>query len=118
MVFFHGGGWFCGGGNTNWYSPRYLLDKDVVLVVPNYRLGPLGFLSTGDGVAPGNNALKDQTLALRWVRDNIESFGGDPNSVTIFGESAGGASVHYHLLSPLSRGNYGTRSRERFNKQF
>jgi carboxylesterase type B len=65
-----------------------------------------GFLSTGDSAAPGNFGLKDQVAALRWVHDNIEKFGGNPNSVTLFGESAGGSSVHYHMLSPLSRGKY------------
>ncbi|XP_050306615.1 venom carboxylesterase-6 [Anthonomus grandis grandis] len=104
MVFFHGGGWLCGGGNTIWYGPDFLIDRDVVLVVTNYRLGALGFLSTGDHVAPGNNGLKDQNLALKWVQTNIQYFGGDPKSVTIFGESAGGASVHYHMLSPMSKG--------------
>lgn len=104
MVFFHGGGWLCGGGNTHWYGPDVLLDENVVLVVANYRLGALGFLSTGDHVVPGNNGLKDQNLALKWVRSNVRAFGGDPGSVTIFGESAGGASVHYHMLSPISAG--------------
>jgi carboxylesterase type B len=65
-----------------------------------------GFLSTGDTAAPGNFGLKDQVAALRWVRDNIDVFGGNPDSVTLFGESAGGSSVHYHMLSPLSRGEY------------
>ncbi|KDR12773.1 Esterase FE4 [Zootermopsis nevadensis] len=102
MVYIHGGGWVAGTGRN--YQPTYLLDRDVVLVTFNYRLGPLGFLSTGDSACPGNNGMKDQVAALRWVRDNIAAFGGNPSSVTIFGESAGGASVHYHMLSPASRG--------------
>ncbi|XP_047106560.1 venom carboxylesterase-6-like [Schistocerca piceifrons] len=67
--------------------------------------GP-GFLSTGDEVVPGNMGLKDQTEALRWVQRNIAAFGGDPDRVTIFGQSAGGASIHYHILSPMSKGLY------------
>jgi len=63
-----------------------------------------GFLSTEDAVCPGNNGMKDQVAALRWVRDNIALFGGNPNSVTIFGESAGGGSTHLHMLSPASKG--------------
>jgi len=55
-------------------------------------------------VCPGNNGMKDQVAALRWVRDNIAVFGGNPNSVTIFGESAGGASTHFHMMSPASKG--------------
>nr|AHJ81345.1 carboxylesterase [Locusta migratoria] len=102
MFWIHGGGWIDGSGIG--YGPDFLLNHDVVLVTINYRLGPLGFLSTEDAAAPGNFGLKDQTAALRWVRENIAAFGGDPSSVTIFGESAGGASVHYHMLSPLSRG--------------
>ncbi|KAJ9589228.1 hypothetical protein L9F63_027991 [Diploptera punctata] len=66
--------------------------------------GRYGFLSTGDDASPGNYALKDQVQALRWVQENIASFGGDPDQVTIMGESAGAWSVHYHVLSPLSTG--------------
>nr|AHJ81338.1 carboxylesterase [Locusta migratoria] len=102
MFWIHGGGWIDGGANG--YDPDFLLNHDIVLVTINYRLGPLGFLSTEDAVSPGNFGLKDQVAALKWVRDNIASFGGDPGCVTIFGESAGGASVHYHMLSPLSKG--------------
>ena len=64
----------------------------------------LGFLTTGDTAAPGNFGMLDQVEALKWVQDNIENFGGNPNKVTIFGVSAGGSSVSLHLLSPLSKG--------------
>lgn len=106
MVFFHGGAFMFGCNNKDLYDPEFLLRKDVVLVTVNYRLGALGFLSIDDASVgvPGNAGLKDQVLALRWVRDNIAAFGGDPGNVTIFGESAGGCSVHYHLLSPMSQG--------------
>lgn len=63
-----------------------------------------GFLSTLDDVAPGNWALKDQVAALKWIQENIINFGGNANKVTIFGQSAGGVSVHYHMLSPQSKG--------------
>ncbi|CAG2055676.1 unnamed protein product, partial [Timema podura] len=102
MVYIHGGGFFSGTGATVYNGPDYLMDKDIVLVTFNYRLGALGFLSTGDDEAPGNLGLKDQVTALRWVRDNIEAFGGNPNSVTIFGQSAGSSCVHYHILSKMS----------------
>ncbi|CAG7728483.1 unnamed protein product, partial [Allacma fusca] len=90
MVFIHGGAFQEGTGSI--YKPDYLMDEDVVYVNPNYRLGVLGFLNTGDTVIRGNMGLKDQALALRWIKDNIQAFGGDPNNITIFGQSAGGAS--------------------------
>ena len=65
----------------------------------------LGFASTGDERIPGNFGLKDQILALRWVQENIGVFGGDENKITIFGHSAGGASVHFLVLSPEAKGN-------------
>jgi carboxylesterase type B len=71
------------------YGPEYLLEHDIVLVTGNYRLGPLGFLSTEDEHCSGNFGFKDQLMMLEWVQMNIEKFGGDGNSVTIFGESAG-----------------------------
>ena len=73
------------------------------MVVMQYRLGPFGFFTTGNSAAPGNFGMLDQVEALKWVKDNIENFGGNPNMVTIFGESAGGASVSLHLMSPLSK---------------
>ncbi|KAJ4426249.1 hypothetical protein ANN_27061 [Periplaneta americana] len=104
MIFIHGGAYLEGSGKAYSYGPLYLMDKDVVMVAMNYRLGVFGFLSTGDDAAPGNYGMKDQTEALRWVQKNIAAFGGDPNKVTILGESAGSWSVHFHILSPASRG--------------
>ncbi|XP_053670190.1 juvenile hormone esterase [Anopheles nili] len=104
MVFFHGGGWQCGSGTRAFYGPDYLLEHDVIYIGANFRLGPLGFLSTEQADCPGNNGLKDQTMVLQWVRENIAAFGGDPQSVTVFGESAGGASGTYHMMSTLSKG--------------
>ncbi|KAJ8682868.1 hypothetical protein QAD02_018660 [Eretmocerus hayati] len=104
MVWIHGGGFQFGSGNDDESGPDYLIAKDIILVTINYRLGVLGFLNLGSKVASGNQGLKDQVMALQWVRDNIFNFGGDPHNVTIFGESAGGASVHYLSLSPLAKG--------------
>ncbi|XP_062554663.1 carboxylic ester hydrolase [Armigeres subalbatus] len=104
MVFFHGGGWQCGSGTRGFYGPDFLLEHDVIYIGANFRLGPLGFLSTEQEDCPGNNGLKDQNLVLQWIQKNIASFGGDPDLVTVFGESAGGASGTYHMMSPLSKG--------------
>ena len=102
MVFIHGGSLITGSGNFRDYGPLHFMDKNVILVTINYRLGPFGFFFMGDEMVSGNAGLKDQVMALQWVQDNIQSFGGDPNSVTIFGESAGSFSVSVHILSPLS----------------
>ncbi|XP_014220888.1 venom carboxylesterase-6-like [Trichogramma pretiosum] len=91
-------------GATTQMGAKYLADYGVILVTIKYRLGVLGFLSTEDDVLPGNMGLKDQSMALRWVSENIADFGGDPKKITLAGLSAGGASVHYHYLSPMSRG--------------
>ena len=105
MVWIHGGAFIGGSSSTKYFHPGYLMEKDIVLVSMNYRLGILGFLSTGNSVAPGNFGMKDQVLALKWVQKNIRAFGGDPKKVTIFGESAGGASVSLHAFSNASKGN-------------
>lgn len=101
MVWFHGGAFYFGRSEA--YDPTRLIAKDVVVVTVNYRLGALGFLAhpalkDADG-SSGNYGLLDQVAALQWVRANIAAFGGDPNNVTIFGQSAGGASVLSHLAS-------------------
>ncbi|XP_074000286.1 carboxylic ester hydrolase-like [Rhodnius prolixus] len=103
VVYIHGGDLFSGSGEIN-KSPEFVLNNDIVLVMPNYRLGVLGFLTLEDDIMPGNMALKDQVMALVWIQNNIANFGGDPNQVTLFGYNAGAVFVHYHMYSPMSRG--------------
>ncbi|KAM8947586.1 fatty acyl-CoA hydrolase precursor, medium chain-like [Pelodytes ibericus] len=103
MVFIHGGGLTV--GSATMYDGSSLSAYENVVVVPiQYRLGIQGFLCTGNEEAPGNYGFLDQVAALQWVQENIEDFGGDPRSVTIFGESAGGLSVAAMVLSPLAKG--------------
>ncbi|KAK0160556.1 hypothetical protein PV328_007954 [Microctonus aethiopoides] len=102
IFYIHGGAFQF--GTAFHIGVHYIMDRDLLVVTINYRLGPFGFLSTGDSVVPGNMGLKDQNMALVWVSKYIQHFGGDPNKITLAGLSAGGASVHYHYLSPLSRG--------------
>ncbi|RZC37636.1 COesterase and/or Abhydrolase 3 domain containing protein, partial [Asbolus verrucosus] len=106
MFWIHGGGFTSGSSSSVIYGPEFLLTEDIVLVTINYRTGILGFLSLEDPDLdiPGNAGLKDMVLALKWVQKNISNFSGDPNNVTIFGESAGGAASHYLILSPLAKG--------------
>jgi len=102
MVWIHGGCLEAGAGQE--YDGSILAQNGVVVVTVNYRLGALGFLSTDDNVAAGNWGLLDNIMALQWVRDNIEAFGGDRNRITIFGQSSGGNSVSLLLYSPLAKG--------------
>lgn len=104
MVWIHGGGFVWGSGNDDVYGPQFLIRHGVVLVTFNYRLEALGFLCLDTADVPGNAGMKDQVAVLRWVKKNIGNFGGDPDNVTIFGESAGAASVGYHLISPMTKG--------------
>ncbi|KAI9205196.1 carboxylesterase type B [Polychytrium aggregatum] len=107
MVFIYGGAFVIGCGSQDLYHGEHLATNgDVVVVTLNYRLGALGFLFLGD-TAEGfdsNLGLKDQVLALQWVQANIRAFGGDPDNVTIFGQSAGGISVTTLLAVPAARG--------------
>lgn len=105
MIHIHGGGFIYGTGIMKAeLGPDFLVENDVVVVTINYRLGALGFLSLDIPEAAGNMGLKDQVKALQWVQKNIDKFGGDKDNVTIFGISAGSASVEYLILSPSAEG--------------
>jgi len=103
MIWIYGGSFYSGTSSLEVYDGRIMADVgDVVIVSMNYRLGPFGFMPRLDDTVGDNAGLLDQRLAMKWVQDNIANFGGDPNQVTIFGESAGGASVGMHLVAPGS----------------
>jgi len=110
MVWIHGGAFTAGAGSIPWYSGANLArGGDVVVVTINYRLGALGFLHLADRfgdewAGSANLGILDQSLALRWTSENIAAFGGDPDNITIFGESAGGMSVATQLGLPASKG--------------
>lgn len=98
MVWLHGGAFQQGGARRPEYDGRRLAERDIIVVSINYRLGALGFLvSSSDGLY-GNFGLMDQRCALHWVKNNIEAFGGDPENITLFGESAGAVMIGLHLL--------------------
>ena len=110
MVWIHGGGWTFGASSSANYDGVGFADKGVVLVSVNYRMSAFGFMAhpelsaeSARGVS-GNYGILDHIAALEWVRDNIRGFGGDPDNVTIFGESAGGASIYALLATPLANG--------------
>jgi len=110
MVWIYGGGLSGGSTSERRQDGQYLAQRNVVVVSMNYRLGIFGFFTHPELAAEsphhatGNYGLMDQLAALQWVKQNIAAFGGDPNNVTIFGESAGSSSVSRHIASPLSRG--------------
>jgi para-nitrobenzyl esterase len=110
LVYFYGGGWVAGDGSEPRYDGESMAQKGIVAVTVNYRLGVFGYMShpefskeSGHN-ASGNYGYLDQREALRWVKQNIAAFGGDPNQVTIAGESAGSCSVSAQMASPLSKG--------------
>ena len=110
LVWIYGGGFSFGGNANPTHNGEFLARKGVVLVTVNYRVGPLGFLAHPDLCAEsphhvsGNYGLLDQIAGLQWIQDNIAAFGGDPDRVTIFGESAGGIAVSMLCASPLAEG--------------
>lgn len=99
MVRIHGGGFVDGSAVGDGGSPIFLLKHDVIVIAINYRLSAYGFMCLNIPEVPGNQGLKDQVLALRWINENIDAFGGNPKEITVFGDSAGGISVNLHLLS-------------------
>jgi len=112
MFWIHGGGFNSGSGSqltldtisfTNIFDGSQLALRDVIIVTFNYRLGVFGFLYGNSTEAPGNVGLWDQAMALNWTRQNIGAFGGNPNNITIFGESAGSMSVSNHIVSNVTR---------------
>lgn len=101
--------WFYGGGNMNGASDFYIPGEivafeDIIVVTANYRVGILGFMSTLSGASPGNYGLWDMVAALQWVQDNIHAFGGDPQAVTVSGQSAGAIDTSFVTLSPKGKG--------------
>lgn len=105
MFWIHGGGFITGTSHPDMHGPEHFMDTESVIIVSvSYRLGVLGFLSLGNEQVSGNMGMKDQIVAMQWVQKYIADFGGDPTRVTIFGNSAGGVAVMYHILSQQSRG--------------
>ncbi|XP_065361170.1 esterase 6-like [Calliphora vicina] len=99
VAYIHGGAFMFGSANV--YGEDLLMKSgNVILVKISYRLGPLGFLSTEDDAISGNYGLKDQQLALKWIKNNIKYFGGDPEKILLIGFSAGGSSAHLQMLQP------------------
>ncbi|KAH8264566.1 hypothetical protein KR038_010230, partial [Drosophila bunnanda] len=106
LVYIYGGAFSVGEATRELYGPDYFMAKDVVLVTLNYRVDCLGFLSLKDPSlqVPGNAGLKDQVLALKWVKKYISNFNGDADNITVFGESAGGCSTHFMMCTEQTRG--------------
>lgn len=99
MFFIHGGVFTEGDGQNGFYGPDQIIENDVILVTVDYRLGPFGFMNFELPGYTGNMGLKDQQLALKWTKENIQYFGGDPNSITVVGQSAGKKKLNVYLIS-------------------
>lgn len=104
MFYIYGNGFIDGNIFMPFYGPHFFMEDNVIIIIPSYRIGAFGYLSTSDEVILGNAALKDQNLALKWTHENVYLFGGDPNKITIFGKSSGAANTAYHILSKKSAG--------------
>ena len=112
MIWIYGGAFTIGSGSQlaalylssdTIYSGQQLALRDVVVITINYRLGVLGFLYGNTSDCPGNQGLWDQIMAFNWVKDNVKAFGGNPNDITLFGESAGSISISNHIVSNFTR---------------
>ncbi|XP_065211383.1 esterase FE4-like [Planococcus citri] len=107
MVNLHPGGFFHGSPDPWYYgAPEFIMHHDVIYVCVGFRLHVLGYLNLHMKVCSGNQALKDVILSLKWIKENISAFGGDPDNITLMGSSSGSALVHFMLLSPMARGLY------------
>lgn len=104
IVWIYGGAFYGGEPDFDNANPKLLLKEGVILAAIHYRVGLFGFLSTENSIIPGNAGLKDQIIALQWIKSNIENFGGDSSRITIMGQSAGSASVAYILQAPQTAG--------------
>merc|ERR1719348_230682 len=104
IIWIYGGGFWSGTTTLDLYDPRTMVaEENIIMGGIQYRVASLAFLYFDTTDVPGNAGMFDQLMAMTWVKDNIASFGGNPNNITLMGESAGAASVSLHLLSPLSR---------------
>ncbi|KAK9680178.1 Carboxylesterase family [Popillia japonica] len=104
LLWIFGGGFYSGTNTLDVYDHNIIVsEENIILVSMQYRVASLGFLYFGTSDVPGNAGMFDQMMAMQWIRDNIHAFGGNPDNITLFGESAGAVSVSLHLLSPLSR---------------
>ena len=101
MIFIHGGS-FVDGSSNLYPSDMLVATQDVVVVTINYRLNAFGFLSSRDSTLPGNYGMWDQIMSIQWVKDNIADYGGNPDQITLFGESAGAFAITYHIISPVN----------------
>lgn len=111
LVWIYGGGFMSGSASLDIYNAEILAGVgNVIVATMQYRIGAFGFLYLApmlpgrEDDAPGNMGMWDQALAIRWLKDNARAFGGDPDLITLFGESAGSSSVNLHMMSPVTRG--------------